>query len=71
MQRIKKILSQISTCEIIEDYKNGIYFSEKANKIFNSEHVDCDIVNYYDSYVINFYEEDNEDVLIDSIIVKK
>lgn len=71
MKRIDNILSKITLAELIRDYENGIYFSEKANKIINNENVDCEIINYDDEYVINFYEEDDDDSLIATYTVKK
>jgi hypothetical protein len=71
MKRIERILEQITLNELISDYNNGIYFSEKANKIINAEKVDCEIVNYDDLYQVNFYEEDNDDILIATYNVKK
>jgi len=66
MERVNTILKQISLSELISDYKNGMYFSEKANKLINSQHLDCEIIEYSDRYIVNFYEEDNDDNLIET-----
>lgn len=70
MKRIERILEQVSLNDIISEYNTG-HISFETNSIIGKEKIDIEIVSYDDLYQINFYEEDNDDILIATYNVKK